>query len=1091
MSGQAVQITINVTDGNAAEAFQQVVAQLNAIGPAGAAAGTQAAEALDQIGEHGLSARENIRLLNDDLGLRIPRAMQAAIMQSELLSGAISMIGPGLIAMGGIDILEHMGESVVHAYEKYVELNEVIAQSEAVVKSFGSAASESFERASSEFERYLRITQGAGTADAYSLDRLKNTAIGIPQYQSDDFKKLPDQVKGDFEKLTGESIMPKDLDATIAKVKDYEAALEKTLDTERAAKSGVVLGGQYSLPQQQQMTMTQKQIDIGKALLGTLTADQAQYASHVLSSQAQINADAAAKAKEAADRAKAENDEITSLQNAARDSELSGIALLEGQKEHALDAFKGKYGASRAAIDAIDEAYNNKEIALWNQQWEEADKAMRTAQQAAQQQAHTGAGSIEFERQNTLQGISADTDPGAAGEQKAAANLTANNQILAAQQEFETQMQQIGVRSDDTQITGYARIADEAAKSAQKIESAWQTLADHVGASSMAGVDASLEAESRALDDHQNMLREMEQAHAKTMDQISKEEEQTARYSLPEWQQAQMKIVDAFQDRVREINEAESQQIAALNADMAADSNNAAIYKQAEVMVEQDADAKMLAARQAMNAQMQQSDEETRDKLATGLQSLFEHPEKFFESTAMKTGFQLMANEMLQVFQSSGPAGGILQYLFGMGPQMSTSTNPLTAMSSVLGLGGGHSGGIGGMTNPSTMQFQQGSTLLVSGSQALLQAATALQSTAGGIGGGGMGSGGFGLGGSTIGGAGMPASGMPNFSTGSGMVDGSPMPQTAGLLPTGTLNADGSFSGSITPDVAGGAAAGGPLGAAAGIIGGGLMGATSVYSAYQNSNPVAGAAGGAMGGMEMGGSIGGLVGGPAGALVGGMIGAIAGGVGGLLAGIFGDQGKSQAEGLDVNTIQPQLLKDMQDYEAGRSGYSALASDLQNMLTSANNSTSSWGSGARNYFNSNIAPEINAAMQSLQKQQIGGRSAVTLSTGQYHSGGMIDGFGDLATSDTEGFIHARQNEFVVNPMAAQSHAPLLNAINTGNVSYSNSVQPRMPASSGSGAPVFNLSCWDAKSVAQWMKAGGARAITSGLNQGQTQYSGVGR
>jgi hypothetical protein len=184
---------------------------------------------------------------------------------------------------------------------------------------------------------------------------------------------------------------------------------------------------------------------------------------------------------------------------------------------------------------------------------------------------------------------------------------------------------------------------------------------------------------------------------------------------------------------------------------------------------------------------------------------------------------------------------------------------------------------------------------------------------------------------------------------------------------------------------------------------------------------------------------------------------------------------------------------LQDYEAGRAGYNSVAPELNAMLISAQNATNSMGSGARSYFNNNISPEINAVLSSLQRQEIGGRSAITLTAGQYHGGGWTGDFGDMATSDTEGFIHAMQNEFVVNPMAAAAHAPILQAMNSGtNFAYSNSVQPRMPASSAGGSgPQITVQALDSKSVAQWAKAGGGLALMAALNQAQRQYSGVGR
>jgi hypothetical protein len=245
-----------------------------------------------------------------------------------------------------------------------------------------------------------------------------------------------------------------------------------------------------------------------------------------------------------------------------------------------------------------------------------------------------------------------------------------------------------------------------------------------------------------------------------------------------------------------------------------------------------------------------------------------------------------------------------------------------------------------------------------------------------------------------------------------------------------------------------------------------------------------------MGGMEAGAALGSIIPG-LGTVVGGAIGAIAGGLAGLFAGIFGDQGRGQAESLDVNTVQPELTKDMQDYEAGRSGYSTIAANLTNMLTSAKNSTTQMGSGARNYFSSNIEPEINTALLSLQKQEAGGRGAVTMSAAQYHTGGMIGDFGDMATSDTEGFIHAMRNEFVVNPVAASAHMPILQAMNSGT-SFG-AVQPRMPASSSSGGGgTLIIKAIDSMDVATWAKTrGGGRALAAALNQSNGSYSGIGR
>ena len=279
------------------------------------------------------------------------------------------------------------------------------------------------------------------------------------------------------------------------------------------------------------------------------------------------------------------------------------------------------------------------------------------------------------------------------------------------------------------------------------------------------------------------------------------------------------------------------------------------------------------------------------------------------------------------------------------------------------------------------------------------------------------------------------------------------------------------------------AGVGGKVGKAAGMVAGGITAGLGIYNAYENSDPMGGLASGAMGGLEIG-----MAFGP----VGGFIGAIAGGIGGLVAGLLGDKGKGKAESLDKDTIQPALLKDMKDYQAGRAGYSTLTNELNTLMINAKKSTFSMGSGAQNYYDGTIQPEIQAALDQLTKEEKGGRGALTWGAAQYHSGGLVGDFGEYATGPGEGLAKMLSGEYVVQPMAARSHAPLLSAINAGNVSYASTSQPRMPASSsGGGAITLNIHAMDSKSVEQWARSGGGRSLVAAINQAQRQYSGVGR
>lgn len=1076
-----VEVRIDVVDAGT-EKVTQLNGALKELGPAGEAGGAGAGAGLDHIGEHALTSLDNVRLLRDDLGIHIPRAMEKAIASSAMLSGAIAGMGTGLIAMGGAEIISHIGESIYNAYEKYVDLN--AAQNE-FLKTMQENKDKDFVNVHSLETARLRIDEAT-----QAMVGLQAAAKGQSQMGWFNFLEgigNPGQMAQGLADIIGGRRLAGESAKSAAQTQELSPEEQNLLHQQRLKGIEVEHAGDAELKGQQKITAElQKQVEMDK--------EKQKYTSIEERERGNPGAKDAGKGEQQDDdiialkKAMAqetelhrqETQQIIEMQNAAVDAGLEGNALRAAQEQQAIDAITRKFQegeidkqTASAETAAVEKKYAAEALKIQEQLDAQtkhlADEAAQSGlkgQALLAAQLKTQLDAIdEAERKAVgVGGVETPSQKTDFSSQRDSARLASNQKGLEDQTSYEERRQAIMQRADDFEIQGYAKIN---AEEQRRLDDAGKLEMEH---------NATLEQATAAyaqdiVQIEADADRERQQLHQKTMEQLTKEEQQTARMLLPEWQQAILAIEDQEQERLRQIDQDVKH----------------------HVMSEQEGAAAVTAAWNLAAVQMQKSEEDTRNKLAGGLQSLFSNPEKFFEKRAMDTAFQLMANEMLSVFKSSGPAGGILQYIFGMGPEMSTSTNPLTAIQSALGMGGNTNGSqpgttanspfstLGNTTNPSTMQFSQGSTTLLSGSQVLLQAATQLQSAAGsmsfgGGGGGGMGGGGsFGIsGGSTGGGGGSigGGGGGGDISTTTPTIDGS-------------FDANGNFASTAATDTAGAGGMGGTMGKVGAGVGGALMGATSIYSAYQNSNPIAGAMGGAMGGMEVGSLFG---------PVGSVVGAIAGGLAGMFAGIFGDQGKGQAEGLDVNTIQPQITKDMQDFEAGRSGYSAIAMDLTNMLTSARSSTGAWGSGARNYFNSNIEPEINAALSSIQKQERGGRGAVTMSAAQYHTGGMIGDFGDMATSDTEGFIHAMRNEFVVNPMAAANHAPILQAMNSGvNFAYSNTTQPRMPAGSGSGAGgTVVIQALDSKDVATWAKTrGGSRALTAALNQGNGQYSGVGR
>jgi len=1089
MAGQVVQITINVTDGNAPEAVQQVVAQLNAIGPAGEAAGAKAGAGLDQVGAHALTSLDNVRLLRDDIGVRIPRAMEKAIANSQLLSGVIGGMGSGLLAVGAVDIFAHMGESIYNAYEKYISI---------------TAAQDAFHKTQLEMADKDFINVHSIETATERIDHARNSMIDMRSAaESMSTSGWSDTILGLLTGNTGVAGMgvnqilqahgaAESSAKSAAQAQEISTAQNALFHQQMMAQIDAEHAGDAALKGQAKITAElKKQLDIDKEKQQYMQVEESSRGNRGASDTGQMEretADAAARSKAHADEIelqRQETDQIIQMQNEARNAGLEGNALRAAQEMEQIDAITRKFQegeiskrAELAETSAARQKFGAEALKLQQQLDEqtkhlsdEAAQAGMKGMQLLSAQLQTQLDAIDAAERKAvgIGGVETSAQSADFKSQRDSARQGSLQKGIEQQTAYEEKIQSLMNSSDSEELQGYARIESETKRHLAALA---QADTEYYGDLGMAmGVYA-----QQAVAVEADADRQRQQLHHRTMEELTKDEQETARLLLPEWQQTMASIEDQYEERVRKVQQ----------------------DVKTQVMTEQEGSVAVTAAWNLAAAQMQKSQEETRDRLANGLQSIFAHPEQFFEKRAMDSAFQMMANEMLSVFQSTGPTGGMLQYLFGMGPQMSTSANPLTDVKSALGLGN-HAASQ--MTNPAMISFQQGSTTLLTGSQALLNASTMLQSTAG-SGSFGGGTSGFGSGSFGGGTAGLTTGGFD-----SGSADASSQ-GVAGIAPALNLGSGGGSyttaagnsvidASSLGPAGSGVssslASSGSGYGAAAmGIAGGTLMGATSIYSAYENSNPTAGAMGGAMGGMEAGAALGSIVPG-LGTVVGGAIGAVAGAVGGLLAGIFGDQGKGQAESLDVNTVQPTLLKDMQDYESGRAGYGSLAAELNSLLISSQNSTASMGSGARSYYSSNIAPEINAVLANLQRQEIGGRSQVTMSAAQYHTGGWVgDDFGDFGTGPGEGFAKMLADEFVVQPMAARSHAPLLSAINAGNVSYASAVQPRMPASSGSGANVsLTVQALDSQSVATWARGGGGMALVSAINQANRQYSGVGR
>jgi hypothetical protein len=441
----------------------------------------------------------------------------------------------------------------------------------------------------------------------------------------------------------------------------------------------------------------------------------------------QAKEDQAARAKAHAEEIalqRQETDQIVQMHNEAVNAGLEGNALRDAQEAQGIDAIVRKFmtgeidkQAGIAETYALQEKFAAQALKL-QEQLDEQTKHM--ADEAAQA-GLKGVPLINAQLWSQLDAIDAvekkAVGPGgsetsaqseAFASQRQSAWSISGQKITESQTQFNERIRALTDSADDYQLQGYSRI--EAATS-KHLDSLQKDYEEHYGKdrSLWTGYQAAktqIEADSD---------RDMVELHQKTTEQITKEEQQAARMSLPEWQQAQMAIVDAYNDRVKEIGDAEQRELATFKG-----------TDDQKLRIEQEFNQQRTAANDLANAQMQRANEETRDKLASGLQEMFRDPAKFFEDRAMQLGTQMLATDLMPLLKGGSTGGNMLQWFFGMGPQMSMSTNPADQLSSVFSGTHGATSGTGlVLSNAGTTLLSAGNVQLTA-AQALLTGATAL-----------------------------------------------------------------------------------------------------------------------------------------------------------------------------------------------------------------------------------------------------------------------------------------------------------------------------------------------------------------------------
>jgi len=601
-----------------------------------------------------------------------------------------------------------------------------------------------------------------------------------------------------------------------------------------------------------------------------------------------------------------------------------------------------------------------------------------------------------------------------------------------------------------------------------------------------------------------------------------------ARYIFAEEQQQTAKIDAEYSKRVREANEADDHTVEG----------------------HQETLAKIAALDDLRNAQMGEQANAMRDKLAGTLESAWKDPMGSIKDAMQHEMAEIVANWIMQLtlfkhVQSSilggqsapvtaGVAGGIGAATTGTGGILGSLLHGSSARSSA----GPHSSGSGGSSNSGT--FNGGSYAGTSGGS---YGGSSSVGSYGGTSGGSYG------GSSSVGPSYSPASGsnigptvsmaasdIPAIShdvkaaraqasghspigakvppSASGSVDDSAAQGDGGLgAGDDWKNADSKTAGSSGVDLSDsdphgdgsgtanyssssvpkGNTAATAVGDAATVGIAGYEGYTSTKADFM-SDSVGGMMKGTLGDAMSGMAIGGMFG-PEGALIGAGVGAAVGLFTGAVSMLTGEGGRLAARDYYKKSISPEIEKDRNGYEGG---------DFQSAISEINKTASDgltymgahWGGSAAEWVDQNyLRKEQLAAVGEISSRAKGGAGYVSMSAKQFHTGtSAITDFGDLATSPNEGFIHALLGEAIVNPVAASTHGPAIQAMNSGAspADMASMYQGSSNSNSGGGDTHhhYNISAIDAKGFDTFLRNGGARQIIKHTNNYASQYAGDG-
>lgn len=404
----AVQISVNVVDNTSSQVLSGVEQNLNKLGAAGTTSGAKMKQGLEQAGAGALSAREKTRLLTEEFGIRIPRAMQTLISRSEVAQKAMNALGTAMIGLAGIQIGAMMFEAAIQGAEKLwhnvLNVNQAVEDYHAEV---AKAKQEDFGNTKSIETTRLRIDEATESVRKYEAE----VAAQQQKARSWDSPLL--------------ALIPFGLGPALSiyHTKQAHDAQARAMDAQREVDKLTPAKAE----QQHELTLLKIRRDHPDALGRELAENQENFAYDAaregsydnpfasnagLEKKQVLDQIARQQAKKEGGRggagdAKSQALELARIHEQAYESGLRGSELYHAQEAAAIKDLENKGIASATAVNDIHTKFHNEEMNRLRAQQAEIDNL----RQETGMLGLTGVARIEQEGRNRIANLSPDLEP--------------------------------------------------------------------------------------------------------------------------------------------------------------------------------------------------------------------------------------------------------------------------------------------------------------------------------------------------------------------------------------------------------------------------------------------------------------------------------------------------------------------------------------------------------------------------------------------------------------------------------------------------------------------------------------------------------